>query len=222
MISGLKPIPEPALRRLPVYLQLLKSLQERNINEVSTTVFADTLNLDPTQVRKDIAYTGMIGKPKVGYDVNELIDTIESYLNWNNLTDAFLAGTGNLGSAILGYDALKKYGINIVAAFDNDPAKIETKIQGIEVLPIRKLTNLAERMHIKVGILTVPAQAAQEVAAHMVDGGIIAIWNFAPVSLSVPKDIIVENAGFSTSLAVLSRKLTEKITHSNRSGEKIL
>lgn len=214
MISGLKPIPEPALRRLPVYLQLLKSLQERNINEVSTTIFADTLNLDPTQVRKDIAYTGMIGKPKVGYDVNELIDTIESYLNWNNLTDAFLAGTGNLGSAILGYDALKKYGINIVAAFDNDPAKIETKIQGIEVLPIRKLTNLAERMHIKVGILTVPAQAAQEVAAHMVDGGIIAIWNFAPVSLSVPKDIIVENAVFSTSLAVLSRKLTEKITHS--------
>ncbi len=214
MISGLKPIPEPALRRLPVYLQLLKSLQERNINEVSTTIFADTLNLDPTQVRKDIAYTGMIGKPKVGYDVNELIDTIESYLNWNNLTDAFLAGTGNLGSAILGYDALKKYGINIVAAFDNDPAKIETKIQGIEVLPIRKLTNLAERMHIKVGILTVPAQAAQEVASHMVDGGIIAIWNFAPVSLSVPKDIIVENAVFSTSLAVLSRKLTEKITHS--------
>ncbi len=214
MISGLKPIPEPALRRLPVYLQLLKSLQERNINEVSTTIFADTLNLDPTQVRKDIAYTGMIGKPKVGYDVNELIDTIESYLNWNNLTDAFLAGTGNLGSAILGYDALKKYGINIVAAFDNDPVKIETKIQGIEVLPIRKLTNLAERMHIKVGILTVPAQAAQEVATHMVDGGIIAIWNFAPVSLSVPKDIIVENAGFSTSLAVLSRKLTEKITHS--------
>jgi redox-sensing transcriptional repressor len=214
MISGLKPIPEPALRRLPVYLQLLKSLQERNINEVSTTVFADTLNLDPTQVRKDIAYTGMIGKPKVGYDVNELIETIESYLNWNNLTDAFLAGTGNLGSAILGYDALKKYGINIVAAFDNDPAKIETKIQGIEVLSIRKLTNLAERMHIKVGILTVPAQAAQEVATHMVDGGIIAIWNFAPVSLSVPKDIIVENAGFSTSLAVLSRKLTEKITHS--------
>ena len=93
-------------------------------------------------------------------------------------------------------------------------AKIETKIQGIEVLPIRKLTNLAERMHIKVGILTVPAQAAQEVVTHMVDGGIIAIWNFAPVSLSVPKDIIVENAGFSTSLAVLSRKLTEKITHS--------
>lgn len=214
MITGLKPIPEPALRRLPVYLQLLKSLQERKISEVSTTIFAENLHLDPTQVRKDIAYTGIIGKPKVGYDVNELIETIESFLNWNNLTDAFLAGTGNLGSAILGYDALKKYGINIVAAFDNDPAKVDSTIQGIEILPIRKLTNLAERMHIQVGILTVPAQAAQEVARQMVEGGIIAIWNFAPISLSVPKDIIVENAGFSTSLAVLSRKLTEKISHS--------
>ncbi len=211
MITGLKPIPEPALRRLPVYHQLLKSLQERNITEVSTTFFADTLHFDPTQVRKDIAYTGIIGKPKVGYDVKELIETIESFLNWNNLTDAFLAGTGNLGSAILGYDGLRKYGINIVAAFDNDPSKIDEKIHGVKVLPIKKLTNLAERMQIKVGVLTVPAQVAQEVANQMVNGGIIAIWNFAPVSLAVSKDILVEHAGFSTSLAVLSRKLTEKI-----------
>jgi len=203
-------VPEPTLRRLPIYLQFLKDQQKKEVNEISTTNFAEALILDPTQVRKDLAYTGIVGKPKVGYTVNELIKAIEGYLNWNNLTDAFLAGAGNLGTAIIGYEQLKRYGINIVAAFDKDPYKINTTVNGIYILDIEKLSDLAHRMHINIGIITVPAPEAQEVCDIMTQAGIIAIWNFAPISLVVPKNTIVENAGFSQSLAVLSRKLTER------------
>lgn len=203
-------VPEPTLRRLPIYLQFLKNEQAKGVREISTTNFAEALVLDPTQVRKDLAYTDIVGKPKVGYIVQELIKAIEDYLNWNNLTDAFLAGAGNLGTAIVGYNQLKKYGINVVAAFDNDPYKINSTINEVRVLNIEKLTDLALRMHINIGIITVPAGVAQNICNMMLEGGITAIWNFAPVSLKVPQDIIVENASFSQSLAVLSRKLHER------------
>ncbi|MGE5499678.1 MAG: redox-sensing transcriptional repressor Rex, partial [Syntrophothermus sp.] len=201
----------PTLRRLPVYLQYLKDLQKDGRNEVSTTHIAGELKLDPTQVRKDLAYTGIIGKPKVGYEIDLLIGAIEDFLNWNNLSDAFLVGAGNLGAALLGYEGFKKYGLNIVAAFDNDPNVAGREIKGIPVLPVEKLPDLASRMHVNIGILTLPASEAQSSAEMMVLGGIKAIWNFAPVTLKLPDDIIVENAGFSASLAVLTRKLAEKL-----------
>ncbi|MCU7490453.1 MAG: redox-sensing transcriptional repressor Rex [Ignavibacteria bacterium] len=207
----LKPIPEPSLRRLPIYLQYLKHARQAGKNEISTTLIAGDLKLDPTQVRKDLAYTGIIGKPKVGYNVDTLIKGIEDYLNWNNLSDAFLAGVGNLGLAMLGFEQFTKYGIRIVALFDNDERKIGTEVSGVPVLPVEKMTGLAERMHIHIGIITVPASAAQTVAEMMVEGGIKAIWNFAPVMLRLPENIIVENAQFATSLAVLTRKLAESI-----------
>ncbi|MGE5683086.1 MAG: redox-sensing transcriptional repressor Rex [Bacillota bacterium] len=204
-------MPEPTLRRLPVYLHYLKELQEAGKFDVSTTHIAGELKLDPTQVRKDLAYTGIIGKPKVGYDVGILIKSIEDFLNWNNLTDAFLVGAGNLGLAIIGYEGIKKYGINIVAAFDNAPEKTGKEFYDISILPVEKLHDLAQRMHIHIGILTVPASQAQKTAESMVQAGIKAIWNFAPVNLKLPEDVIVENAGFTTSLAVLTRKLSEKL-----------
>jgi redox-sensing transcriptional repressor len=211
MINELKSVPEPTLRRLPVYLHYLKDIYKAGKSEVSTTNIAGELKLDPTQVRKDLAYTGIAGKPKVGYDVEVLISTIEDFLNWNNLTDAFLVGAGNLGMALLGYDGFKKYGLNIIAAFDNDPAKIGREIHNVPVLPLEKLSDLIKRMHIHIGILTVPAAEAQKITALMIQGGIKAIWNFAPASLKVPEGIVVENAGFTTSLAVLTRKLAEKL-----------
>ncbi|MGE5399193.1 MAG: redox-sensing transcriptional repressor Rex [Ignavibacteriales bacterium] len=207
----LKAIPEPSLRRLPVYLQYLKNTRQTGKNEISTTLISADLKLDPTQVRKDLAYTGMIGKPKIGYNIDILIKTIEDFLNWNNLSDAFLAGAGNLGLAMLGFEQFTRYGIKIVALFDNDDKKTGTNINDIPILPVAKLPDLAQRMHIHIGILTVPASSAQEVAELMVEGGIKAIWNFAPVILKLPAEIIVENAQFATSLAVLTRKLAESL-----------
>jgi redox-sensing transcriptional repressor len=209
-MKEIKPTPEPTIRRLPKYLHFLKVLQQQNVTSVSSTRIAKELGFDPTQVRKDIEVTSLVGKPKTGYDINELINAIMEHLNWNNTTDAFLAGAGNLGAALVGYHTFKDYGLNIIAVFDNEETKIGTELFGVQVLNIRKMTELARRMHIHVGIITVPAQFAQKVADEMIEGGIRAIWNFAPTKIQVPENIVIENAQLSLSLAVLSRKLREK------------
>ncbi len=209
-IDEIKPIPEPSLKRLPTYLQLLKVFESEGLSGISTTSFANELSLDPTQVRKDLGYTGIIGKPKVGYDVKELITTIESFLNWDNNSDAFLAGAGNLGSALVGYKTLKEHGVNIVACFDSDENKIGKTIKGVSVFDIKKLPNLAKRMHIKIGIITVSEENAQSVADLMINSGIKAIWNFTPAAIKVKEDVIIENADFTPSLALLTRKIYER------------
>jgi redox-sensing transcriptional repressor len=157
-----------------------------------------------------LAATGIIGKPKVGYAVPALIDSIETYLGWKNVTDAFVIGAGHLGGALLGYDGFKAYGLNILSAFDTDPAKIGTTIYGKDVLPMDKLPDLVARMHVGIGILTVRAASAQEAANITVMAGIKAIWNFTQIKLQVAPSVIVENMDLSASLAVLSRKLAER------------
>ncbi|MCP4568702.1 MAG: redox-sensing transcriptional repressor Rex, partial [FCB group bacterium] len=177
---------------------------------VSSREIAAKLGLDPIQVRKDLQFTGVIGKPKVGYVIDNLISLIESFLGWDNTSSAYLAGAGNLGTAILGYEGFRGYGVDIVAVFDNDSRKIGTEINSYEVYDIEKITGLAERMNVNIGIITVPAADAQDVADRMVRGGIKAIWNFAPVKLNIPDNVIVENEQLSTSLAVLTSKLKQK------------
>lgn len=206
-----KATPEPTLRRLPRYLYFLKNLREEGVKQVSSTFIASTLGLDPTQVRKDIEYTDVVGKPKKGFETGELIKAIESFLNWNNQTDAFLVGVGNLGTAMLGYGNFKKYGLNFVAAFDTDEEKLGKEVYGVEVFGLDKLVDLGIKKKINIGVLTTPATAAQEVADRFVEAGIKAIWNFAPIQLKVPENVIVENAQLTQSLALLSRKLKESV-----------
>lgn len=201
-------IPDPTLRRLPHYLHLLLSLKEKGMKGVSSAFIANELGLDSTQVRKDIQYTNIVGKPKTGFDVNGLILAIQACLNWDRYENAFLVGAGNLGTAMLGYKQFKDYGLNFVAAFDSDPEKIGTKIHGVEVLSIDRLPVLSQLMKIHLAVLTVPAKSAQDCADIIVKGGIVAIWNFVPTQIKVPKNVIVENAQFSQSLAVLTRKLS--------------
>lgn len=209
--------PRPTLRRLPAYHGLLKH-QEVGQETVSCTQIAAALHLDPTQVRKDLAVTGIVGRPKVGYRVEELIEAIEAFFGWNNVTDAFLAGVGSLGSALLGYRGFAEYGLSIVAAFDNDPAKVGSVVHGVRVLHLEKLQELAERMSVKVGIITVPASAAQGVADLMVAGGIRGLWSFAPATLEVPEHVIVEEERLSASLAVLSGKLRHRLRSEAQGG----
>jgi redox-sensing transcriptional repressor len=201
--------PEPTLRRLARYFHYLQRLIESKTDYISSTSIAEELNLDPTQVRKDIEYTGIVGKPKTGFSVPDLILSIQRHLSWDSLSDTFLAGVGSLGTAMLGYTGFKKYGLQFVAAFDNDELKISKQIHNVPVFSIDRLDYLARKMNVKVGVLTVPAFAAQNVADLMIKGGIKAIWNFAPIQLKVPEAIIVENAQITQSLAVLSRKIIE-------------
>jgi len=162
------------------------------------------------QVRKDLQYTGIVGKPKTGYAVPELIAAIETFLGWNNVHEAFLAGAGNLGTALLGHERFSHFGLRIVAAFDTDPEKIGQWVHGKMVLPLEKLADLSKRMSIHLGIITAPAEYAQSIAEEMVAGGIQAIWNFAPVRLKLPPQVIVHNEDLYSTLASLSWKLAQR------------
>jgi redox-sensing transcriptional repressor len=203
-------IPQPSLQRLPQYHHYLVELEAKGISRVSCSVIGQNLGLVPVQVRKDLQYTGIIGKPKTGYSVSELIQSIETFLGWNNINEAFLVGAGNLGTALLGHERFSKFGLRIVAAFDTDPAKIGQWVHEKAVLSLDKLADLAPRMSIHMGIITTPAEVAQAVADEMVKGGIQAIWNFAPVKLKVPEHIIVHNEDLYNSLASLSWKLARR------------
>ena len=209
--QGIRTVSEKALRRLPSYLRVLKRLRAQGRDVASTTHIATELGLDPTQVRKDIASTGIVGKPKVGYGIDELVESIEGLLNWNNTTEAFVVGAGDLGRALLGYRGFAGQGLNLVAAFDNDENRVGRQIHGKEVMPMSKLANLAERMKINMAVLTVPEEAAQQAADEIIDAGIIAIWNFTPAALSVPESVIVQNVDLSSDLAVLSARLAERL-----------
>lgn len=196
----------PTVKRLPAYLHLLREVSEAGRDMISSTHIADKLKLEPIQVRKDLAITGIVGKPKVGYYVPSLIKSIEEFLGWNNNTDAFIVGAGNLGSALLGYQGFEQHGLNIVAAFDSDPNKIGNEIHGKEVFPLDKMLNLAPRLRVHMGIISVPAEVAQSVADMMIAAGINAIWNFAPTNIDVPQGVVVQNEDLASGLAVLSVK----------------
>jgi redox-sensing transcriptional repressor len=200
-------VPEPTLKRLPLYHRFLKEWQAGGHETVSCTDIGQDLGLDPTQVRKDLEAVGAVGRPRIGYVLRTLTGELEQFLGWNNVNDAFLVGAGSMGSALLGYRKFEQCGLKIVAAFDRDPAKVGTPIHGKHVLPLEKLPQLAQRMHILIGIITVPATEAQAVADLLVAGGIRAVWNFAPVRLHTPAQVIVHNEDLYCSLAALSQKL---------------
>jgi redox-sensing transcriptional repressor len=210
--GAIKPIPEPTLRRLPIYYQYLKkALAEKGSEYVSSTQIGNDLHVLPIQVRKDLEVTEAVGRPKVGYDILELISTIEGFLGWNNTTDGYLVGAGNLGAALLGYQGFREYGLNLIAAFDADERKVGTEIHGTKILHVNKLPNMIKRMGIRIGVLTVPAEAAQELTDVMVKAGICAIWNFSPVKIKAPPSVIVQHENLASSLVVLSKRLAQSI-----------
>lgn len=202
----------PSIRRMPSYLRILKDLVATDQKTVSATLLAKALGFEPIVVRKDFDPLPITGKSGVGYDIHELIKAIEDHLGWNNITDAFLVGTGNLGSALLGYRGFEQYGVKIVLAFDVDPAKTHQTINDVHVLPIEELSTMAERMKVQIGVLAVPVEHAQGIAEKLIQAGIRGIWNFAPVKLVVPENVVVQNEDLAEGLAVLSVKLDRSKT----------
>lgn len=200
------------LQRLPYYLHYLHKAKENGVEIVSATAIANDLNLNDVLVRKDISSICTTkGKPKSGFIVNELVENIEDYLGYNNTMDAVLVGAGSLGRALLGGTEFVKYGLNIVAAFDVNEEIIGQELYGKKVFPIDKLSDLCERMHIHIGIITVPAEYAQNVADMLVNSGINALWNFAVIKLNVPDNVLVQNENLAASLATLSNHLRSEM-----------
>ncbi|HPJ21358.1 MAG TPA: redox-sensing transcriptional repressor Rex [Clostridia bacterium] len=204
-------VPEPTLQRIPVYLQLLKRRFDNEGIYVSSSEIAELLDLKPIQVRKDLEYTNADGRPKLGYNARDLIKSIEKFLGYDNISDAFLVGCGNMGRALLGYSGFDSTGIKIRAAFDTNLNIIGTQVNGHKVFDVSKFSDLAKRLNVRIAILTVPFDKAQETADMMCEAGIKAIWNFAPVHLKVPDDVIVQNENMAVSLSVLVKKLDDSM-----------
>ncbi len=202
-------ISKQTLQRLPLYLSYIKALPADAPKNISATMIAEALQLNDVQVRKDLASVSTSGKPKVGYNVRDLIAELESFLGYNNVDDAIIVGAGSLGKALLNYGGFKEYGLNVLAAFDlcNEPEEF----QGKTVFPIEQLESVCRRMNIRIGIITVPAASAQEICDSLVKSGVRAIWNFAPVHLVVPDGILVQNENMASSLALLSNHLREEM-----------
>ena len=198
-----KEISKAVLKRLPGYLSYLKSLPENGTSHISATALANALGMGEVQVRKDLAMVSDGGRPKIGYLREALIEDIEQFLGYDNVTDAVLIGAGKLGQALMAYQGFDEYGLNIMAAFDRNP-KMDRTDEGKPVYSIEKLTQFCRTHKVLMGIITVPAEGAQEVADLLIACGIKAIWNFAPTHLDVPANILVQNENMATSLAVLS------------------
>lgn len=196
-------ISQASLKRLPKYLRILK---EKESIYISSTEIADSLNLNPIQVRKDLALVSKSdGKPGIGFNVNELIMDMEEFLNLNNITDAIIVGAGKIGQALMNYKGFENY-INILMAFDNDTNKCDNK----KIFNIDKMENLVNRLNIHIGIIAVPKENAQDVCNKMIDCGIKAIWNFAPIDLKVPLNVSIKNEDLSASLLILLKEVKEK------------
>lgn len=204
-------ISKSTLARLPLYLTYLRSLPKSGADNVSATSIAEALGQNQVQVRKDLAAVSSSGRPKIGYITCDLIREIEEFLGYDNANDAVLVGAGKLGRALLGYEGFKNYGLNILAAFDTDAALTGRDEAGKPVFGMEKLGNVCGRLGVRIGIITVPAPFAQEVCDALIDAGVLAIWNFAPVRLVVPEGILVQNENMASSLAILSNHLVDKM-----------
>ncbi len=210
--EGAREISKATLARMPLYLHFLQEENSKGAQYISSTVIAQNISVSSVLVRKDLALVSSeAGRPRLGFAISRLIVDIEKFLGYDNLSNAIIVGAGGLGRAFLCYEGFKSNGLNIVAAFDISEKLIGTKVAEKEILPLSKLKEFVEENKIKIGVITVPKVAAQEVLNKMVEAGIQAIWNFAPAPLRVPKGIILKTEDLAASLAMLAGKLYRRI-----------
>lgn len=207
MIAALS---QGALQRLPQYLIMLKSERREGRTSVTADDIGVVVQVSPSQVRHDLTGCGMNRAPGEYYDVAELTRLIEHALGYDDISNAVIVGAGQLGRALLSYQNYSDYGVDVIAAFDADESLVGREINGRPVLSVKRMSSLCRRMKVHIGIITVPAPYAQEACDRLLEGGIQAIWNFAPVHLKVPDNVIVKNEIIAVSLGELSRQLQEK------------
>lgn len=201
----------PTIRRLPMYLRILRNFAEKGQERVSSGQLAEVMNIDSILVRKDLVLTGIVGTPRIGYNISDLISSVEGFLGWGERLDVFLVGAGHLGTAILGYREMHDNSHRIAAAFDKDPAKLNSTIHGVRVHDIDEMPQLVDKMNVRLAILTVHPEDAQEVTDFLVKAGIKAIWNFTSVSLDVPESVTTHNEDLLSGLAVLSVRMARRV-----------
>ena len=200
-------VPEPTLRRLPWYLSNIKLMKEKGEQYVSSTQISKEINIDASQIAKDLSYVNISGRTRVGYNIDALIEVLESFLGFTNMHKAFLFGVGSLGAALLQDSGLHHFGLEIVAAFDVNPELVGKDLNGIPIFHSDDFEAKMKEYDVNIGVLTVPINIAQEITDKMVDGGIKAVWNFTPFRIRVPENIVVQNTSLYAHLAVMFNRL---------------
>ena len=203
-------IPEPALRRLPWYLAYIKLMKKQGESYVSSTQIAKKINVSPTQIAKDLSYVNISGKTRVGYEIDQLIDVLEEFLGFKSVHKAVLFGVGSLGGALLADSGLEQYGLKIMAGFDIRDEIVNTKINNIPVYHADEFIERNQKtIKAEIGVLTVPADIAQQTADYLIQGGIHGIWNFTPFRIRVPEGIVLQNTSIYAHLAVMFNRLKQ-------------
>lgn len=193
--------------RIPVYLRHLKSTR-RDTENISSTALAKELGLGEVQVRKDLGAVSGAGRPKTGYNVGELIATLEKFLGADENSKVVLVGAGKLGRALLDYGGFGDYGLDIIAAFDTAVSETQYSNSGKPIYSMDFLDQFCGDNNIRIGIIAVPSNSAQSVCNRLVGSGIRAIWCFAPCVLSVPREIPVQYENMALSLAYLNKRIS--------------
>jgi redox-sensing transcriptional repressor len=189
------------------YRILSESPGWKSAQTITSAQIAESLEIDPTQVRKDFGAIGLMGMGRVGFDVCEACRSIRIALGFDRRYDAVLIGTGKLGGALMAYTGFARYGLRIVAAFDNDKRRVGGEIAGCKIMNARSLIPFIRRREIQMAILTTPGDVSQKVTDRLVSAGVKAIWNFSPTRLTVPRGVLVRNEHISMGLSEIAYHL---------------
>lgn len=200
-------LPEPSLRRLPWYLAYVDILRQTGVETVSSTQISRALNVDASQIAKDLSLLDIKGKTRIGYPIADLSATLSEFLGFRKRHRAFVMGCGSLGSALMQDKGLQNYGLEIVAGFDIRPELAGSFISGVPVYLTSEMSRIQHELDAGIGILTVPAVKAQEAADFMVASGLKAIWNFTPYRIRVREGIVKANTSIYAHLALIYNRL---------------
>ena len=190
-------------------------LDSKHEEHVSSTQIAKSLNVDASQIAKDLSFLNIKGKTRIGYEVHPLTKALAEFLGFKHRHNAFIVGAGSLGSALMRDLGLMQFGLNIVAAFDIDPAIIGTRVGNIPIYDISELAARQRSTGVAIAIVAVPSQSAQDIANTLVESNIKAIWNFTPFRIKVPRQVVLQNTSIYSDLALMYNNLEANVNNKN-------
>ena len=202
-------LPEPTIRRLPWYLSYVRMLEHLHVEYVSSTQISKELNVQSSQIAKDLSLLNVKGKTRIGYEVSSLIAELEDFLGFNCQHDAVVIGVGSLGTALMQDRGLEHYGLNIVAGFDVRDEVIGHDQGGLPVFDINDLLSWQRDHHVSIAIITVPVDQAQDAADLAIGSGVTALWNFTPYRIKAPQDVVIANTSIYAHLAIIYNRMQQ-------------
>ncbi len=203
-------VPEPAIRRLPWYLACVSRLRAQGVEYVSSTAISRQLNVDASQIAKDLSYLNIKGKTRIGYEVEQLERELDDFLGFTRCHKAVMIGVGSLGRALISDSGLSRYGLNIVAGFDPSPDIVGTEVAGVPVYDMSRLAELRPGLDAEIAVIAVPVEFAAEVTGQCVAAGIKALWNFTPFHIKTSPGITIQNTSLYANLALMYNRMNSR------------